>query len=143
MSSTEATESDATEPAESGVDPASIVVPSNSSMVPLPPPDATIHTTCCEYCPVACGYKVYTWPLSERGGPAADQNALGVDFPTVAISGRWPSENMHSVVRVDGELQNVLVMPDADSEVVNIGGSHSVRGGALAKKLYTEDGPTK
>ena len=136
---------EAPEPADAADTTAASSAPilANSSSVPLPPPDATIHITCCEYCPVACGYKVYTWPLSERGGPAADQNALGVDFPTVAISGRWPSENMHSVVRVDGELQNVLVMPDADSTVVNPGGTHSVRGGALAKKLYTEDGATK
>ncbi len=114
----------------------------NPSEVPLPPVDAEVHTTCCEYCPVACGYKVYTWPITTKGGPAADQNALGVDFPTQALSGRWPSENMHTVVRVDGELQNCIVIPDADSKVVNVGGTHSVRGGALAKKLYREDGPT-
>ncbi len=116
--------------------------PSNATRVPLPPPDATVHTTCCEYCPVACGYKVYTWPLNERGGPAADQNAFGIDFPAPALSGLWPSENMHAVVRVDGELNNCIVIPDGASEVVNVGGTHSVRGGALAKKLYTEDGRT-
>ena len=123
-------------------DSSDIKLPSNSPRVPLPPPDAAVHTTCCEYCPVACGYKVYTWPLSDKGGPAAEQNALGVDFPALPITGKWPSENMHAVVRVEGDLQNVLVMPDGDSEVVNVGGTHSVRGGALAKKLYTEDGPT-
>ena len=113
-----------------------------SASLPLPPPDAAVHTTCCEYCPVACGYKVYTWPASESGGPAADENAFGVDFPTAGLSGRWPSESMHSVVKVDGRDSNVIVIPDAASEVVNTGGTHSVRGGALAKKLYTSNGAT-
>ncbi len=106
------------------------------SSVPLPPPDAKESIICCEYCPVACGYKVYSWPLSTAGGPAAADNALGVDFPTALLSGKWPSENMHTVSYVDGELQNVLVVPDADTGAVNVGGTHSVRGGALAKKLY-------
>ena len=76
------------------------------------------------------------------GGPAAEQNALRDRLSRPALTGKWPSESMHSVVRVDGELQNCIVIPDGESQVVNIGGTHSVRGGALAKKLYTEDGPT-
>ncbi len=114
----------------------------SSSTVPLPPVDATVKTTCCEYCPVACGYKVYTWPIGSDGSPDADGNAFGIDFPTVALSGKWTSESMHTIVRVDGKKQNCIVIPDGDSEVVNVGGSHSVRGGALAQKLYREDGPT-
>ncbi|MGI9602750.1 MAG: arsenate reductase (azurin) large subunit [Acidimicrobiales bacterium] len=112
------------------------------SVVPLPPTDAEVHTTCCEYCPVACGYKVYTWPVGAQGGSAAADNALGVDFPSDPLSGRWISENMHAVVRVDGELNNCVVLPDPDAQVVNVGGTHSTRGGQLAKKLYTDDGPT-
>ena len=111
--------------------------------VPLPPPDARIVTTACEYCPVACGYKAYIWPLGSEGGPTASQNALNVDFPTTALSGRWPSPNMHTNVTIDGQLQNVLVMPDPDADVVNVGGNHSVRGGTLALKLYRPDGPTR
>lgn len=91
---------------------------------------------------MACGYKVYTWPIGRRGGPAADQNAFGIGFPAPALSGRWPSENMHAIVKVDGEQQHCMVVPDADSKVVNVGGTHSVRGGALAKKLHTENGQT-
>lgn len=91
---------------------------------------------------MACGYQVYTWPLSEEGGPPADQNSFGIDFPAPALSGRWPSENMHAVVRVDGELQNCIVIPDGDSDVVNVGGTHSARGGALDRKLHTDNGPT-
>ncbi|MEN8217261.1 MAG: hypothetical protein ABFS56_13010 [Pseudomonadota bacterium] len=48
--------------------------------VPLPPPNAEIFTTACDYCIVACGYKVYRWPVGSReGGPKAYQNALGID----------------------------------------------------------------
>ena len=112
------------------------------SSVPLPPVDAEMSVICCEYCPVACGYKVYKWPEGTEGGRGASENALGVDFPTGTLSGRWPSQNMHTVIEEDGQATNVIIIPDADSEVVNVGGTHSVRGGALAKKLYTKDGLT-
>ncbi len=111
--------------------------------VPLPPTDAQVVTTACDYCPVACGYKAYIWPSGEEGGPRAGENALGQDFPTAAMTGRWPSPNMHTSVTIDGELKNVLIMPDPDAEVVNVGGNHSVRGGTLALKLYRPDGPTR
>jgi len=50
--------------------------------VPLPPKGAEVITTACDYCIVACGYKVYRWPVAGRkiGGPKAKQNAFGVDF---------------------------------------------------------------
>ena len=120
-------------------------IPAETSKVrvPLPPTDAKVVTTACEYCPVACGYKAYIWPAGTEGGPAASDNALNVDFPTGPLSGRWPSPNMHTNVTIDGQLQNVLVMPDPDAEVVNVGGNHSVRGGTLALKLYRPDGPTR
>ncbi len=110
--------------------------------VPLPPADAEVRSICCEYCPVACGYKVYTWPVGTQGGVAAADNAFGVDFPTSPLSGNWISENMHNVVLVDGQPTNVAIVPDGASEVVNVGGTHSVRGGQLAQKVYTPDGPT-
>jgi len=113
-----------------------------TTRVPLPPPDAKVVTTACEYCPVACGYKAFTWPVGTEGGPAAEANALGTDFPTAPLSGRWPSPNMHTVVTIDGRLHHVLVLPDPDATVVNVGGNHSVRGGTLALTLYRPDGPT-
>ena len=113
------------------------------TVVPLPPPDAKVVTTACEYCPVACGYKVYIWPVDQDGAPSADANALGTDFPAPILSGRWPSPNMHTTVTIDGRLQNVIVLPDPDADVVNVGGNHSVRGGTLALKLYRPDGPTR
>ncbi len=115
----------------------------SKSRVPLPPPDARVVTTACEYCPVACGYKAYIWPVGVEGGPTAAENALATDFPTGPLSGRWPSPNMHTVVDIDDRAHNVLVLPDPDADVVNVGGNHSVRGGTLALKLFREDGPTR
>ncbi len=91
---------------------------------------------------MACGYRVFTWPLGSDGGPAAADNALGRDLPVGPLAGGWTTENMHTVVRVDGEERNCVVLPDPDATVVNPGGGHSVRGGALARKLYRHDGPT-
>ncbi len=110
--------------------------------VPLPPVDARVVTTACEYCPVACGYKAFIWPLGADGGPAASENALGVDLPTGPLSGRWVSPSMHTVVDIDDRAHNVIILPDPDADVVNVGGNHSVRGGTLAMKLFRQDGPT-
>lgn len=104
--------------------------------VPLPPQDAEIFTTACDYCIVACGYKVYRWPVGRRGGPKAGQNALGIDFPTAPLSGRWISPNQHNVVSVDGKPHHVVIIADHDTAVVNVGGDHSIRGGTIAKKCY-------
>ena len=48
--------------------------------VPIPPTDAEVLPTACEYCIVCCGYKVYRWPYQQRGGSKAADNAFGVDF---------------------------------------------------------------
>jgi arsenite oxidase large subunit len=111
--------------------------------VPLPPPDAKVFTTACDYCVVACGYKVYRWPVGEEGGLKAKENALGVDFPVSPLSGKWVSPNMHNVVSADGRLHNVVVIPDGDSKVVNVGGTHSIRGGCIAQKVFNPETPTK
>lgn len=110
--------------------------------LPLPPPDATVKTTCCEYCPVGCGYKAYRWPVGSDGGPRAHQNALGRSFPLEEPEAGWPTPNMHRVVEHEGSPHNVLIVPDYDATVVNPRGVHSVRGGALAQKLYAAEGPT-
>ena len=111
--------------------------------VPIPPANAQVVTTCCDYCIVGCGYKAYVWPTGVNGGPTAAQNAYGVDFPVEPMSGAWPTPNQHSHCVVDGKKHNVVVMPDVDSSVVNIGGNHSIRGGCIAKKVYDPDGPTR
>ncbi len=111
--------------------------------VPLPPADAKVSTTACDYCIVACGYKVYTWPLGKEGGPKAAQNALKVNFPAGVSTGKWISPNMHNVVYVDGRPHHVIVVPDGDAKVVNVGGNHSIRGGALAQKCYNPNKPSQ
>ncbi len=113
------------------------------SKVPLPPPDAEVFTTCCDYCVVACGYKVYRWPVGKEGGPKASENALGADYPVPASSGKWISPNMHNIVLVDGKEHHVIVIPDAESKVVNVGGTHSIRGGCIAQKCYNPNTLTK
>ena len=114
-----------------------------TARVPLPPPDARIAPTGCDYCVVGCGYKVYSWPVGREGGPASSENALGVDFPVPVLSGMWVSPNMHNIVQIDGSPHHVLVVPDGNTDVVNVGGDHSVRGGTLAQKLYNPETPTR
>ncbi len=111
--------------------------------VPLPPADAKVFTTACDYCIVGCGYKAYVWPADREGGPAASENALGIDFPAPALSGRWPSPNQHNLCLVEGKKHHVVVLPDGDATVVNRGGNHSIRGGLLAQKVYNPEGPTR
>jgi arsenite oxidase large subunit len=109
--------------------------------VPLPPVDAEVFHTACEFCPVACRYRVIRWPVGSEGGPDASDNALGVSVP-VGI-GQWVSPNMHNVVMHEGRQVNVIVQPDPDADVMNVGGEHSIRGGVLARKLYNPGTPTK
>jgi arsenite oxidase large subunit len=111
--------------------------------VPLPPKDAEVHTTACDYCIVGCGYKVYTWPVGgSEGGPNAEENALGADFPGGVLR-PWISPNQHNIVQVDGQEHHVVVLPDFEAQVVNRLGNHSIRGGTLALKCYNPDSATR
>jgi hypothetical protein len=31
--------------------------------LPVPPENAKVRTSACQYCNVGCGYKIYTWPV--------------------------------------------------------------------------------
>jgi arsenite oxidase large subunit len=107
----------------------------------LPPTNARVQSTVCAYCIVGCGYKVYDWPVGQSsGGLSAHDNALGVDYPTQAF-GPWISPEMYAEVTIGGLPHHMVVLPDPDAEVVNLGGDHTL-GGSLAKRFYTEDGPT-
>ncbi len=111
--------------------------------VVLPPVNARVVPTACDYCVVGCAYKAYTWPVGTQGGPSASENALGTDFPVGAFTGNWISPNMQNIVTIEGKPHHVLVIPDGDATVVNVSGDHSVRGGTLARKLYNPDTPTR
>lgn len=118
----------------------SIFTPEDSS--PLPPKDAEVITTACDYCIVACGYKAYRWPVGKDGGPKAADNAFGIDFPSNLLQA-WVAPTQHTVVTHEGKKYNLIVIPDKDATVVNKGGDSSIRGGLLAQKLYNPDSPTK
>lgn len=111
--------------------------------VPLPPKDAEVFTTACDYCTVACGYKVYRWPVGQEGGAKADQNALKADFPHQAMMTAWVSPAQYNVVSHEGRKHHVIVVPDKDATVVNNGGNHSIRGGTLGQKCYNPDTATR
>lgn len=117
--------------------------PFEIASIPLPPKDAEILTTACAYCTVACGYKIYRWPVGKVGGAKAAENALGVDFPTGAAMQAWISPSQHNIARHKGRPHHVVVIPDYDATVVNVGGNHSVRGGTLAQKVYNPNSPTR
>ncbi|MFV2033743.1 MAG: molybdopterin-dependent oxidoreductase, partial [Halocynthiibacter sp.] len=112
--------------------------------LPLPPPDAEVITTACDYCIVACGYKVYRWPVAgdKNGGPKAEQNAFGEDFP-VEVLGSWVAPNQHNIVLHEDQPNHVVILPDKDTKAVNLNGDSSVRGGCIAQKCYNPQKPTR
>ncbi|MHA1554604.1 MAG: molybdopterin-dependent oxidoreductase, partial [Alphaproteobacteria bacterium] len=112
--------------------------------IPLPPKDAEVISTACDYCIVACGYKVYRWPVAgnRNGGPSAGENAFNADFPVEPL-GPWVAPNQHNIVLHDGEPHNVVIIPDKDAEAVNTNGDSSIRGGAIAQKCYNPQKPTR
>tara|TARA_Y100000031_G_scaffold153185_1_gene197886 strand:- start:626 stop:3292 length:2667 start_codon:yes stop_codon:yes gene_type:complete len=110
--------------------------------VPLPPRDAEVLTTACDYCIVACGYKVYRWPIGQEGGPKANQNAFGRDFPVATLE-EWVAPNQHNIVMHQGRRHHVIILPDKQTKAVNFNGDSSVRGGTIAQKCYNPGTPTK
>ena len=112
--------------------------------VPLPPKSADVISTACDYCVVACGFKVFRWPVAGKrnGGPNADENAFGVDFPVEPL-GPWVAPNQHNIVLHKGEPHHVVIVPDKEAEFVNTDGDSSIRGGGLAQKCYNPQTPTR
>ncbi len=109
---------------------------------PLPPKNADVLTTCCDYCIVACGYKVYRWPVgTPDGGPKASDNAFNTDFPAGPMQA-WVAPTQHNVVMHKDRPHNVIVIPDKDATAVNFRGDSSIRGGCIAEKCYNPNKPT-
>ncbi len=119
------------------------MIKNHTDSVPLPPKNADVLTTCCDYCVVACGYKIYRWPVGQKGGIKAKDNALGIDLPVGLDQGGWVSPNMHNIIKHEGKPHHVIVAPDHEIEVVNKGGNHSIRGGAIAQKCFNVEKPTR
>jgi arsenite oxidase large subunit len=94
--------------------------------LPVPPKNAKVHTSACQYCNVGCGYKIYTWPVAKT------PQSLGEPKGTL---GDWISPAMVTRARVDGKDSYIAVVPDRDC-VVNRG-DHSPRGGTNALTIYT------
>lgn len=112
--------------------------------VPLPPANAEVFTTCCDYCVVACGLKVYRWPAAgPHGGPKKHQNALKKDYPLPPLAGGWIGPNQITQATYRGKVYNIAVVGDPDAKVVNVGGTHSIRGGCIAQKVYNPQKPTR
>jgi arsenite oxidase large subunit len=112
--------------------------------IPLPPKNAEVLTTCCDYCVMACGYKVYRWPANAPdGGPKKHQNALNRDYPLPPLEGGWVGPNQFTQATYNGRLYNIAVVGDPDTDVVNVGGGHSIRGGCIAQKVYNPRKPTQ
>lgn len=109
----------------------------------LPPRDAQRFNTVCQFCIVGCGYQVFKWPEGRSGGPAPEDNALGLDLrkpqPTF---GTWIAPSNHRVVTDrDGSRHHVVIIADASCRVND--GMASVRGGGLAQTLYAPDQSTR
>ncbi len=110
---------------------------------PLPPKSADVLTTCCDYCIVACGYKVYRWPVGTAdGGMKSSENAFGINFPSGPLQA-WVAPTQHNVGMHKGRLHNFVIVPDKDAKAVNFTGDSSIRGGCIAQKIYNPETPTK
>ncbi len=121
--------------------PTNYYLPEDSA--PLPPKHADVLTTACDYCIVACGYKVYRWPVgSGDGGRQAAENAYGVNFPSGALQD-WVAPAQHNVVMHKGRPHNIIITPDKQTKAVNLNGDSSMRGGLIAQKCYNPKTPTR
>jgi arsenite oxidase large subunit len=110
---------------------------------PLPPKNAEVLTTACDYCIVACGYKVYRWPTNKAdGGPKASENAFGINFPSYPLQD-WVAPAQHNEVMHNGKPHNVVITPDKKTNHVNKSGDSSMRGGLIAQKCYNPKTPTR
>lgn len=113
--------------------------------LPLPPTNAEVHNTVCQYCNVGCGYRVFVWPEGQDGGKKANQNAFGVDFsqPQSAIAGQSYTESMYSTItKKDGQQYSLAIVP-AENSPINRQGQYSTRGGTNALTTYSQDRPTR
>ena len=96
----------------------------------LPPKNAEIFNTTCQYCMVQCGYKVHVWERG-TGEKPSKQPYTGV------LSGDWYSPSFIVPAEKGGKNVYIAVIPDKDC-VVNKG-DFSVRGGTNAQTLFSKN----
>src|SRR5215813_3057008 len=90
----------------------------------------TIHTTCCQYCIVACGFEVHVWDPGDGSTDAPED-----------LKGAWVSPSMTDKIRVQGREKIAAVLPDPKCPVNK--GNHSVRGGTMGRNLtFTQSDPS-
>lgn len=94
----------------------------------------------CHFCIVGCGYNVYKWDASRRGGRSGNQNALGVDFtrqvPPLAIRHDQGDDQHHH-----RQVGQALERHDRAGQGVR-GKQRPVihPGGKMASYMYAHDG---
>ncbi len=107
--------------------------------LPIPPKNAEVKNTVCQYCNVGCGYKVYVWPVGQMGGKKPGENAFGLDLtrPQPPLAGQSYTESMYAtVVKKDGKNYHVVIVPARDSAINR--GDYSTRGGTNALTTWSE-----
>jgi arsenite oxidase large subunit len=98
--------------------------------LPVPPKNATVHTSACQFCNVGCGYKIYTWPVKDTPKSPRTRGP----YPKGTLDD-WIAPTMVTRASVDGVDSYIAVVPDRNC-VVNRG-DHSPRGGTNALTIYT------
>jgi arsenite oxidase large subunit len=109
----------------------------NIDRLPIPPRNARVNNVTCHFCIVGCGYKAYSWPANQQGGPAPGENAYGEDLRSQQgpDSAAWVPPSMYNLVRQDGREVHIVIKPDRDC-VVN-SGLGSIRGARMAEMSYS------
>ena len=112
------------------------------SDLPLPPRDANVEQTVCQYCTVGCGYTAYTWPVSAASGTPTTTPLGDFSTPQAPLTGVPYTQAMHNIVLRDGRPHHLVLVPAANSPI-NTGRNHSSRGATNAASMYASDRPTR
>ncbi len=98
------------------------------SVAELPPSNAEVFTTTCQYCKVQCGYKVYVW---ERGTGRQPDPTRGETINPTFVAPAYRN----------GKPVYVASIPD--SECIINEGNYSVRGGSMGLDIYSPERPVR
>lgn len=96
----------------------------SGNVAELPPSNAQVFTTTCQYCKVQCGYKVYVW---ERGTGRQPDATRGESINPTFVAPAYKN----------GKPVYVASIPDGEC-IINEG-DYSVRGGSMGLDIYSPD----